>query len=486
MNRYSYAFLMMTGALALALVCPPVAAFDFDTGYAPIELVIPRVVPPIFGFLSPGGNDATLVLRATTMITNGWFDAIAPYHATSVGAYSQLGRRPVEEGVTNHNRNVAILYASYRVLNSLLPQFHEDWRDMLTEVGLDPDDDSEDLATAIGIGNAAGNAVVAVREHDGMNQLGDEGGVVYNRQPYADYLGYAPVNTPYALKDPSRWQPQIVTMGNGIFRVQQFVTPQFGVTLPYSYVTPNQFNAPVPTKSNPKGAHGRQQYKAQADEVLAASAAMTDEQKMMAELFDNKILSLGFSALHAAQMNNLTLEEFVHYDFLANVAAFDTGIAIWKEKRKHDAVRPFSAIRHLYGDDPVTAWGGPGQGTVSDLPASQWRSYLDTADHPEYPSGSAAFCSAHAQASRLYFGSDVLNWSVPAPQGSSRVEPGLTPQTDIVLHWDTWTDLETDCGLSRLWSGVHFYASIEAAHIIGRQIGELAYHYVQGLIAGDN
>jgi hypothetical protein len=41
-----------------------------------------------------------------------------------------------------------------------------------------------------------------------MNQLGDEGGVLCNRQPYADYTGYDPVNTAYDLRDPSRWQPQ--------------------------------------------------------------------------------------------------------------------------------------------------------------------------------------------------------------------------------------------------------------------------------------
>ena len=40
------------------------------------------------------------------------------------------------------------------------------------------------------------------------------------------------------------------------------------------------------------------------------------------------------------------------------MAAFDTVIAIWNEKYRYHAVRPFSAIRLLYGDKPVTAWGG--------------------------------------------------------------------------------------------------------------------------------
>ncbi len=470
-------------ALALALVLPaspaPAQTFDFDHGNAAVEVVIPAAVPAILA-VSPGANDATLVLRFTTLGANAWFDAIAPYHPTAVGVYSRLARRP-EHQRTDRNRNIAMLYASYRVLNSLFPQHAEDWRQMLLSVGLDPDDNRLSLSSPIGVGNRAGNAIVAARERDGMNQLGDEGGRLYNRQPYADYTGYQPVNTAYELIDPSRWQPAVVTAGSGIFRVQQFVTPQLRLTVPYSYEDPDDFEVSPPVDSSPSSPG----YLAQADEVLAVSAALTDHQKMAAELFDNKLSSLGGSAFFAAFSRGLSLHDFIEFDFLTNLAAFDAAIATWKEKHRHDAVRPFSAIRYLYGDSPVTAWGGPGRGTVSDLPASQWRSYLGTADHPEYPSGSACFCSAHAEAARLYFGSDALGWSVPAPQGSSVVEPGVTPASDIVLGpWSTWTDLEQDCGQSRLWGGVHFQASIDAAQEMCRPIGSLAYDFVQAHIDG--
>jgi hypothetical protein len=314
-----------------------------------------------------------------------------------------------------------------------------------------------------------------------MNQLGDEGGREFNRRPYSDYLGYEPVNTAYELDHPGRWQPDIVTMGNGIFRVQQFVTPQIGTTQPYSLRNLNHFKAHPPVKSNPR----HPGYRQQVNEVLAASASLTDHQKMVAELFDNKLFGLGFAALFMTLSRGLSLEQFVHYDFLTNMAAFDTAIVVWREKRRFDAVRPFSAVRHVYGDRHVTAWGGPGKGTVTDLPASQWRSYLDTADHPEYPSGSASFCSAHAEASRRYFGSDEFGWSVPAPQGSSRIEPGVTPAADITLGpWATWTDFERDCGLSRHWAGVHFLSSIPAGHALGHAVGKIAYEFVQAHIAG--
>lgn len=226
-------------------------------------------------------------------------------------------------------------------------------------------------------------------------------------------------------------------------------------------------------------------YKRQADEVLAVSAALTDEQKMMAELFDNKFASVLASVAFTVQQKKLSLDDSVHLEFLTNMASFDTAIAVWNEKHRYDAVRPFSAIRFLYGNRPVTAWGGPGKGTVNDIPANEWRSYLNVGNHPEYPSGSASFCSAHAQVIRRFFNSDDLGFSLSVAKGSSKVEPGVTPASDIVLTWSTWTEFEENCGLSRLWGGVHFIPSIPAGHDLGRTIGAVAYEFVRNHIDGD-
>lgn len=472
------------GSIPVALAQEPeTSSYDIFNGHAYSELVIPAVVPAIYQSISPTAGDATLVLRATAILTNAWFDAIAPYHPTAVGVYSNLGRRPAGESETNEYMNIATLYASYRVLNSLLPQHHADWRAMLEAAGLDPDDDQENVQSPIGIGNMAGNAVVKARENDGMNQLGTEGGREFNPVPYADYLGYKPVNTAHHLRNPSRWQPDIKRVGVGLYRVQEFVTPQIRVTEPYSYKSPRRFRAPAPKDSYIRNFSA---YKAQADEVLQASANLTDEQKMIAELFDDKLSSLGQSGLFMTQQLGMGLVESIHYEFLTNVAEFDTAIAVWDNKHRYDAVRPFSAIRYLYGDREVVAWGGPGKGTVYDIPATQWQSYLSVADHPEYPSGSASFCGAHAEASRLYFGSDELNWSVPVDKGSSRIEPDHTPVANIVLEFPTWTDFETKCGLSRLWGGVHFYPSIPAGRDIGHAVAQQTYHFMQKLLAGRN
>jgi hypothetical protein len=332
----------------LGLCLSPMLAWsiNLDTDNAPISVVITTAAPIIFSDISPSGADAIVVLRATTLITNSWFDATAPYHPTALGIYSRLGRRPAIERTTR-NINIASLYASFRVLNSILPNRSALWRNMLQAEGLNPDDNSEDITTPVGLGNKAGKAVVAFRERDGMNQLGDEGGVKYNRQPYADTTGYQPVNTPTDLRDPSRWQPRITSTGNRIFKTQQFVTPQYANVRPYSFKTPAPFQTPRRDASNPRGPRGFNAYKAQVDEVLAISANLTDRQKLTVELFNKKINSFGFSAVFAALSRGLSLIGFIHLDFLTNMAAFDTGIVVWKEKARWDAIRPTSAVRHV-------------------------------------------------------------------------------------------------------------------------------------------
>src|SRR4051794_38265333 len=68
-------------------------AFDFDTGNAPVEVIIPTAIPTIYGSVSSPG-DASLILRYTTLLTNAWFDSIAPYEPTTIGVYSHLTRCP--------------------------------------------------------------------------------------------------------------------------------------------------------------------------------------------------------------------------------------------------------------------------------------------------------------------------------------------------------------------------------------------------------
>ncbi|HEY5834546.1 vanadium-dependent haloperoxidase [Streptomyces sp.] len=455
--------------------------FNFDTGNIATEVIFPATEQPTRVGLSTSGMDATTIFRLAALVEAGWFDAIAPYHPTAIGLYSNLGRRPASEAVTNKNKNIALMYASYRALESMLPKYDANWRAMMESVGLDPDDDQENTTTPIGIGNLAGNTVVKARLHDGMNQLGDEGGVTYNRKPYADWTGYKPVNSAYQLNDPSHYQPGIETQGNGSFKSHIAVTPQMGVTAPFTDIDPTKYVLPVPASSN---ARNKAAYKKQVDEVLAASASLTDRKKVNVEFFNDKFLAFGRGTLGVTDGLNVSLDEFVHRFAASNVGGFDTLIPIWRNKYMYDTVRPFTAIRYVYGDKKVTAWGGVGKGTVRDIPASQWTSYAPVTDHPEYPSGSTSLCAELAEVNRLFKGTDKVDVSYTYPKGSSVFEPGLTPAQDITLHWDTGTDFVNDCAQSRIDGGVHFRAATEASKVLGTQVGKEIYTFFKAHIDG--
>jgi hypothetical protein len=467
-------------ATAVAQTPPP---FNLNTGNVLVEVIIPTLIPVLLGPSSPGVSpgDATLVLR-NVLVVQAAFDALAPYHPTAVGISSNLGRRPASES-TLYNKNVAILYASYRLLNGQYPTLTAKWVAMVASTGLNPNDNSTSLASPIGIGNVAGAAVFNDRAHDGMNMLGDEGGRVYNRRPYEDTTGYQPVNTAYELRDYTRWQPDIITNKNGIFRVQQFVTPQIAFTRAYSYENVNAYSSP-PLLMQRKNNAGRQEYRRQVDRILAASAALTDDKKMTAELFNDKVQSLGFATIFIALSRGFTIDQLVQYELLTNIAAFDGAIATWNQKLRYDAIRPFAAVRYVYGNQMVTANGGPGMGTVSNIRGNEWRPYLPTADHADYPSGSACFCAAHAQVSRRFLGSDALGFTVNYTAGASVIEPGVTPAAPLTLTFPTFTDFEERCSQSRVNGGVHFQPAVDEGRRLCKPIGDRAFEFVDAHIRG--
>ena len=439
------------------------------------DLALPYIVSWLRTDVSPGLNDASVLFRYFTILFNAAFDAVAPYHDTAVGVYSRLGRLPASQSLSNFYPNVAVMYAVYHVMLEMAPHRTEQWRRMMQSVNLNPDYVTDDPTSAAWIGQMAARSVLDARRHDGFNHFGDE----TPGFPFMDTTGFVPVNTGLEVIDPSRWQPLLVRPGrSGVYVVQNFVTPQYSVTEPYAGIDPREHRVGPPTDSNYANLEA---YRAQAEAVLELSATLTDERKMLVEFFDLKARDIILSPTTKDVDDTI---EFVQLGFLLHMAQFDAGIVIWQEKLRYDAVRPITAIRYLYGDELVTAWGGPGRGTV-ELPASQWVSYVQNADHSDYPSATTAFCAAYAQAFRRYSGSEEIEgFSTVAQPGSSVIEPEITPADPVLIQFRTWTEYEETCGEARLWAGVHFRPSVEASLEIGGTFGDAAYDYWATLIDG--
>jgi len=423
-----------------------------------------------------------MVARALAIAHTCMFDAWAAYDKKAIG--TQFGdrlRRPKEER-TLANKNEAISFAAYRALVDLFPLSKTSVFDpLMTSLGYDLNNLTINTYTPAGIGNVACAAVLAFRHGDGSNQLGD-----LHPGAYSDWTGYISVNTastvpvnPGLVLDPNHWQrltyddgatvpmPHIVT--------PSFVGAQWYRVVPFAMTSPDQFRSFIgqfgPTF------YGSETYLQQSEDLITISANLTDTQKMIAEYWVNgprTELPPGHWELFGqfvSRRDNHSVDADAKMFFALANAILDAGIAAWDAKRAFDSVRPVTSIPYLFHGQQIRAWR-PFQGTQT-FDGSLWIPYqpttFPTPPFPEYISGHSTFSAAGAEILKLFTGSDKFGASVTIPAGSSNVEPGLTPQQDITLHWATFTIAANQAGISRRYGGIHF----ELADVVGRATGRL-------------
>jgi len=377
----------------------------------------------------------------------------------------------------------SISYASYQALMDLFPTQATLFNSLMTNLGYDPSNTSTDMSAPTGIGNVAARAVISYRHNDGSNQLGDLNGGA----PYSDYTGYTPVNTPTTINDPNRWQPLYIT-STGV--TQKYLTPQWGLVTPFALTSASQFRPSGPylyTSGQPN-----LDYTTQANTILSYSAGLTDTEKAIAYYWANGPHSEtppGHWALFAqvvSQQHNYDTSTNVKLFFALSNALLDAAIACWDCKRAYDSVRPITAVLFLDTGQQVQAWGGIGQGTVA-MDGGQWMPYQEarvvTPPFPEYVSGHSTFSAAGASILQQFTGSSAFNYSVTVPAGSSVIEPGIAPSTDITLSWATFTDAANQAGLSRQYGGIHFNKGDLDGRALGASVASAVWTQVQSYIS---
>jgi hypothetical protein len=434
-----------------------------------------------------------MVARALAIAHTCMYDAWAAYDRIAVG--TRLGgalRRPPAER-TLRNKRGGISFAAYRAAVDLFPGSRASVFDpLMAELGYDPGDMSGNNATAAGIGNLAAQAVLEFRHRDGANQLGDEPGGSPG-VAYSDYTGFVPTNEPMDLRgpfdpgtvhDPNGWQPLRYRDLNGAF-----VTPSF-VGAHWQHVTPFALPSSAGLRSTAGPArHGTPAYEAQAAQLVDLSAALTDRQKAIAEYWADGPrtelppghwnLFAQFVARrdrHGANERGVDLDVKLFYA-LTN-AVFDAGICAWDNKCFFASVRPITAIRYLFRDRTITAWAGPYRGR-GEIDGAAWLpyqpSYFPTPPFPEYSSGHSNFSAAGAEILRRFTRSDAFGGEATIAAGSSKVEPGSVPASDVTLSWATFSDAANEAGISRRYGGIHFKQGDLDARRTGRVTARIAW-----------
>ena len=422
-----------------------------------------------------------MVARAIGIVHTCGFDAWAAYNDVAVG--TRLGgslRRPLAER-TLVNRETAFSYGEYRCLLDLFPGQTAYIRAQMMALGFDPDDTSLDTTTPQGIGNVAAGAVTAFRHHDGANQLGD-----LHPGAYSDYTGYVPVNDSDHINDPNRWQPIRFSDGHGGFVTPGYIGPQWGLVIPFALAGSRELR-PGPPERWPHG-----EYIAQAEHVLQLNAHLDDEQKMIAEYWadgPHSELPPGHWTLFAefvSRRDAHTFDQDVQLFFEVGNAVFDAGIAVWECKRFYDSERPITAIHFLKAGKKILATV-PFHGKQV-INGEDWLPYQPltfiTPPFPEYISGHSAFSASAAEILKRFTGSDNFGGSVTLLAGSSRVELGLTPQSDVTLSWATFSDAADQAGISRRYGGIHFEEGDLRGRLLGRQVGGVVWEKARSYIDG--
>jgi hypothetical protein len=417
------------------------------------------------------GFPVTAAPRAFAIQSTCAYDAWAAYDARAVGPqFDGSLRRPSRER-TDVNRSAAVSYASYRALVDLFPAQKTTFDQVLVGQGYAVPGTSPDPTTPAGVAFAACDPVLSFRHNDGVNQLGSP--------PYSDTTGYQPVNPPQQIDgfdrttivDPNRWTPLVI---GG--QTQVFPTPQLGTSVPFGVNTVDPY-LPPPPPAYPSSA-----VTAAIDQLLDYSANLTDERKAIAEYWAPPGHTMKW-AQYVSARDHHTLDDDVKMFFAVSVTQADAGILAWKTKRTNDNARPITLIRYDRYGRQIQAWGGPGLGTRT-IDGSTWRPYLPTPPFPATLAAHSVVAGAGAETLKLFTGSDRFGDSVVITKGSSQIEPGITPATDIRLSWSTFSAAAAEQGISRLYGGVHWSYDDVPGQAAGRNVAQAGWQRILGYFQG--
>jgi hypothetical protein len=347
----------------------------------------------------------TTAARSFAIVTGAVYDAVnaiagAPYEPYLVAPRSRPG----------DSTPAAVATASYRVLLWLFPAQADSLRAQYDEsLAAIPDGGSKQGGIAVGEATAA--AMIEARTDDGVSNA-----------PW-------PVGTA-----PGQWRPTppgFVNTGAYFADLKPFVLDDPGV-----HRTPGP-----PALASRAYARDLNEVK---DFGSATSTVRTPEQTEAAIWWDDLRLVEWSIRRQLATTYRLNTLQTARLFAMVDIAAADTLIACYKEKKRWAFWRPVTAIPLADTD------GNPA--TDAD-PA--WTPLRTTAPSAEYPSGHACFTTAVTGAMRAFFGRDNLSFS------ASSVDSGTT------RHYNSLSKALAELVKARVWAGVHYRFASED----GRRLG---------------
>ncbi|MEJ3748562.1 vanadium-dependent haloperoxidase [Actinomycetes bacterium KLBMP 9797] len=347
----------------------------------------------------------TATARSFAMVQAAVYDAVNAIAGTPYEPYLVAPRTRPGDSV-----DAAVAAAAYQVLLSLFPAQADALRARYDEaLAAIPDGRAERGGVAVGAAAAA--AMIAARRDDGA---------------FSDATW--PVGTA-----PGQWRPtppDFLQVGAWFATLKPFV------------IDPADFRTPGPPALTSAA------YARDLNEVKllgsATSTARTPDQTEAAIWWDDPRLVEWEIKRQLATTQRLSTLQSARMLAMTDVAAVDTLIACYQEKKFWSFWRPVTAIPLADTD------GNPA--TVAD---PSWTPLRVTAPSTEYPSGHACFTSATMASLRQFFGRDDLSFS------AASVDSGTT------RHYDSLAEATAELLAARVWAGVHY----RTASVHGERLG---------------
>ncbi len=281
-----------------------------------------------------------------------------------------------------------------------------------------PDGQAEEAG--IEVGEAAADAVLALRANDGWTVV----------VPYTPTVG------------PGFWAPSPPD-----FRPAVFVG--------WAQVTPFAIDDGPRFRVNAPPAIHTGKYAKDYEEVMAlggAVSAMRPADRADVARFYAAVLPMPLwpaVARQASLAQGKTLSENARDFAWLTMAVADALIASMNMKYHYNFWRPLTAIH-----------GGELDGNRATAPDASWESFVFTPLYPSYPGNHASAAGAARAVLEAVYGRDGLDITL-----TSEAVPG------VVLHYTSWEQITDDIDDARIYGGVHYRFDQEAGAHLGRQVG---------------
>jgi hypothetical protein len=254
------------------------------------------------------------------------------------------------------------------------------------------------------------------------------------------------------LDSPGRWQPTPPMYA-------QALEPHWSQMRTMALDSASEFMAPAPYKFNIKDSSS--DYYKQVKDIQTTVDNLTDEQKHIAEFWDDNPFKLNVSG-HvmfstkkfsppghwmgivgiAAKKANADYNTTVYAYALTSISLFDAFIQCWSVKYTYNTARPETVINKYFNPD--------------------WRPFLQTPPFPEYTCGHSTGSSACAEALTKVFG-DNFNYT-----DTTETEFGIGS-----LTFNSFREAALQNTWARFYGGIHFHPSCIASNQFGKEVGDL-------------